>query len=106
MEDADVADPARRPDSFRARNVCFGVAAFVSQTSPAYDPLLHRDRIFGRGNRSGRKVVASGHGGRQRVKVAVLKYGDDVPPPPNPQQKAEAKAIDRDARAAARTATK
>ena len=33
--------------------------------------------------------------GRQRVKVVVLKYGDDEVGPPDPQQKAEAKATDR-----------
>jgi 3D domain len=37
--------------------------------------------------------------GRQRVKVLVLKYGDDEASPPDPQQKAEAKAVNRAVRA-------
>jgi hypothetical protein len=44
--------------------------------------------------------------GRQRVKVVVLKYGDDEAKPPDPQQKAEAKAVDRNVRARENTAPK
>jgi 3D (Asp-Asp-Asp) domain-containing protein len=39
--------------------------------------------------------------GRQRVMVVILKYGDDEVSPPDPQQKAEAKAADRRVRATA-----
>ena len=42
--------------------------------------------------------------GRQRVKVVVLEYGDDEPGRTDPQQKAEAKAINRRVRAKAITA--
>jgi hypothetical protein len=38
--------------------------------------------------------------GRQRVKVVVLKFGDDEASPPDPQQKAEAKAENRNVRKA------
>jgi hypothetical protein len=37
--------------------------------------------------------------GRQRVKVVVLRYGDDEAVPPDPKQKAEAKAVNRRVRA-------
>jgi hypothetical protein len=40
--------------------------------------------------------------GRQRVKVVILRYGDDEATPPDPQQKAEAKAENRKARADAK----
>jgi 3D (Asp-Asp-Asp) domain-containing protein len=86
-------------------------------------PLNTRVRIYGAGRYSGDYTVedtgskVDGHHidvympstaeakkfGRQRVKVAVLKYGNNQPRPPNPQQKAEAKIIDRRARARART---
>ena len=42
--------------------------------------------------------------GRQRVKVVVLRYGDDEVSTPDPQQKAEAKAVNRNVRAKANTA--
>ena len=42
--------------------------------------------------------------GRQRVKVVVLKYGDDVAVPADPQQKVEAKAENRSVRANAKRA--
>lgn len=48
--------------------------------------------------------VAAKKFGRQRVKVLVLKYGDDQPSPPDPLQKAEAKSIDRRVRARQRAA--
>jgi len=35
------------------------------------------------------------------VKVVVLKYGDNQVSPPDPQQKSEAKALNRDVRARA-----
>ena len=41
--------------------------------------------------------------GRQRVKVVVLRYGDDEPGSPDPRQKAKAKAVNRRVRAKART---
>jgi hypothetical protein len=41
--------------------------------------------------------------GRQRVKVVILKYGDDEASPSDPQQKADAKAINRKVRAKAKT---
>jgi hypothetical protein len=37
--------------------------------------------------------------GRQRVKVVVLKYGDDSASPPDPQQKVAANAVNRTVRA-------
>jgi len=40
--------------------------------------------------------------GRQRVKVVILHYGDDDASPPDPQQKAEAKATNRKVRAKAK----
>jgi hypothetical protein len=42
--------------------------------------------------------------GRQRVKVVVLKYGDDEASPPDSQQKADAKAVNRKERAKANAA--
>ena len=44
--------------------------------------------------------------GHQRVKVVVLKYGDDEASPPDPQQKADAKAADRTVRAKENTTLK
>jgi 3D (Asp-Asp-Asp) domain-containing protein len=86
-------------------------------------PLNSRIRIYGAGRYSGDYTVedtggkVDGHHidvympsqaeakkfGRQRVKVVVLKYGDDEVRPPDPQQKAEAKAADRRVRAIANT---
>ena len=87
-------------------------------------PLNSRIRIYGAGRYSGDYTVedtggkVDGHHidvympsqaeakkfGRQRVKVVVLKYGDDEASPPDPQQKAEAKAVNRRVRAKANTA--
>ncbi len=87
-------------------------------------PLNSRIRVYGAGKYSGDYTVedtgasVDGHHidvympsraeakkfGVQRVKVVVLKYGDDEPSPPNPQQKAAAKAVDREARARANAA--
>src|SRR5579859_2189542 len=81
-------------------------------------PLNSRIRIYGAGRYSGDYTVedtggsVDGHHidiympsradakkfGRQRVKVVVLKYGDDEASPPDPQQKAEAKAVNRGVR--------
>ena len=78
-------------------------------------PLNSRIRVYGAGRYSGDYTVedtggkVDGHHidlympsraeakkfGRQRVKVVVLKYGDDEPSPPDPQQKADAKAVNR-----------
>jgi len=78
-------------------------------------PLNSRIRIYGAGRYSGDYIVedtggkVDGHHidvympsqaeakkfGRQRVKVVVLKYGDDEASPPDPQQKADAKAVNR-----------
>ena len=78
-------------------------------------PLNSRIRIYGAGRYSGDYTVedtggkVDGHHidvympsqseamkfGHQRVKVVVLKYGDDERSPPDPQQKAEAKAVNR-----------
>ena len=89
-------------------------------------PLNSRIRIYGAGRYSGDYTVedtggkVDGHHldvyvpsqaeakkfGRQRVKVVVLKYGDDEPSPPDPQQKADAKAVNRNVRAKANTAPK
>jgi 3D (Asp-Asp-Asp) domain-containing protein len=89
-------------------------------------PLNSRIRIYGAGRYSGDYTVedtggkVDGHHidvympsqaeaikfGHQRVKVIVLKYGDDEASPPDPQQKAEAKAEDRNVRAKAITAPK
>ncbi len=84
-------------------------------------PLNSRIRVYGAGQYSGEYTVedtggkVDGHHidlympshaeakafGRQRVKVMILSYGDDQPRPLDPQQKAEAKAEDREARKAA-----
>jgi 3D (Asp-Asp-Asp) domain-containing protein len=84
-------------------------------------PLNSRIRVYAAGQYSGEYTVedtggkVDGHHvdlympshaeaksfGRQRVKVVVLSYGDDQPRPPDPQQKAEAKAENREARKAA-----
>ena len=89
-------------------------------------PLNSRIRIYGAGRYSGDYTVedtggkVDGHHidvympsqavakkfGRQRVKVVVLKYGDDEASPRDPQQKAEAKAVNRNVRAKANTAPK
>jgi hypothetical protein len=42
--------------------------------------------------------------GRQRVKVVILKFGDDEASAPDPQQKADAKAVNKKVRAKAKTA--
>jgi 3D (Asp-Asp-Asp) domain-containing protein len=82
-------------------------------------PLNSRIRIYGAGRYSGDYTVedtggkVDGHHidvympsqaaakkfGLQRVKVVVLKYGDDEASPPDPQQKAEAEAANRKERA-------
>jgi 3D (Asp-Asp-Asp) domain-containing protein len=82
-------------------------------------PLNSRIRVYGAGRYSGDYTVedtggkVDGHHidlympsraeakkfGRQRVKVVVLKYGDDEASPPDPQQKADAKAVNRQVRA-------
>ena len=87
-------------------------------------PLNSRIRIYGAGKYSGDYTVedtggkVDGHHidvympskaeakkfGRQRVKVVILKYGDDEASTPDPQQKADAKAENRKARAKAKTA--
>jgi 3D (Asp-Asp-Asp) domain-containing protein len=84
-------------------------------------PLNSRIRVYGAGRYSGDYTVedtggkVDGHHidvympsqaeakkfGRQRVKVVVLKYGDDEASPPDAQQKAEAKAVNRKVRAKA-----
>ena len=87
-------------------------------------PLNSRIRVYGAGRYSGDYTVedtggkVDGHHidvympsnaaalkfGHQRVKVVVLKYGDDEAIPPDPQQKAEAKAENREVRAKASAA--
>ena len=87
-------------------------------------PLNSRIRIYGAGRYSGDYIVedtggkVDGHHidvympsqaeakkfGRQRVKVVVLKYGDDEASPSDPQQKADAKAVNRKERAKANAA--
>ena len=82
-------------------------------------PLNSRIRVYGAGKYSGDYTVEDTGGkvdgqhidvympslaeakkfGRQRVKVVVLKYGDDEAVKPDPQQKADAKAVNREARA-------
>jgi 3D (Asp-Asp-Asp) domain-containing protein len=82
-------------------------------------PLNTRIRIYGAGKYSGEYTVedtgakVDGHHidvympsraeakkfGRQRVKVVVLKFGDDEASPPDPAQKARAKAVNRRVRA-------
>ncbi|MGA7409532.1 MAG: 3D domain-containing protein [Bryobacteraceae bacterium] len=84
-------------------------------------PLNSRIRVYGARQYSGEYTVedtggkVDGHHidlympshaeakefGRQRVKVVVLSYGDDQPHPPDPQQKTDAKAEDKEARKAA-----
>ena len=83
-------------------------------------PLNSRIRIYGAGKYSGDYSVEDTGGkvdgrhidvympslaeakkfGRQRVKVVVLKYGDDKRKPPDPEQKAEAKTVNREVRKA------
>lgn len=78
-------------------------------------PLNSRIRIYGAGRYSGDYTVEDSGGkvdgrhidlympsqaeakkfGRQRVKVVILKYGDDEAKPPDPRQKAAAKATNR-----------
>src|ERR1700722_13027493 len=85
-------------------------------------PLNSRVRIFGAGQYSGDYIVEDTGGkvdvhhidvfmpseaaakkfGHPRVKVVVLKYGDDVASPADAQQKAEAKAENREVRASAK----
>jgi 3D (Asp-Asp-Asp) domain-containing protein len=87
-------------------------------------PLNSRIRIYGAGRFSGDYTVedtggkVDGHHidvympsqaeakqfGRQRVKVVVLKYGDDEASPPDAEQKADAKAANRKVRAKANAA--
>jgi 3D (Asp-Asp-Asp) domain-containing protein len=82
-------------------------------------PLNSRIRVYGAGRYSGDYTVedtggkVDGHHidlymprhaeakkfGRQRVKVVVLKFGDDEATPPDPRQKAEARAANRNVRA-------
>ena len=89
-------------------------------------PLNSRIRIYGAGRYSGEYTVedtgnkVDGHHidvfmpsraeakkfGRQRVKVVVLRYGDDEASSPDPAQKAIAKAVNRKARAKANAAAK
>jgi 3D (Asp-Asp-Asp) domain-containing protein len=84
-------------------------------------PLNSRIRIYGAARYSGDYTVedtggkVDGHHidiympsqaeaktfGRQRVRVVILKYGDDEVSPPDPRQKAEARAADRKVRATA-----
>ena len=88
-------------------------------------PLNSRIRIFGAGKYSGDYTVedtgakVDGHHidvympsrveakkfGRQRVKVVILKFGDDEVSPPDQEQKAGAKAVNRKERAKARIAS-
>jgi 3D (Asp-Asp-Asp) domain-containing protein len=85
-------------------------------------PLNSRIRVYGAGEYSGDYTVedtggkVDGHHidvympshaeakkfGRQRVKVLVLKYGDDEASPPDRQQKAAAKAVNQKVRANAK----
>jgi len=87
-------------------------------------PLNSRIRIYGAGRYSGEYTVEDNGGkvdghhidvympsqaeakkfGHQRVKVVVLKYGDDEASPTDQQQKAEAKAANQTVRAKANTA--
>ena len=89
-------------------------------------PLNSRIHIYGAGRYSGDYTVEDTGGevdgqhldiympnraeakkfGRQRVKVVVVKYGDDSANPPDPQQKAEANAVNRNVRAKTNTAPK
>jgi 3D (Asp-Asp-Asp) domain-containing protein len=87
-------------------------------------PLNSRIRVYGAGRYSGDYTVEDTGGkmdghhidlympsraeakkfGRQRVKVVVLKYGDDEARPADPQQKAQAKAVNQNVRANAKRA--
>ncbi len=87
-------------------------------------PINSRIRVYGAGRYSGEYTVedtggkVDGHHidlympsraeakkfGRQRVKVVILHFGDDEAAPPDPQQKAEAKAENRKARVDAKKA--
>src|SRR3984957_8219889 len=89
-------------------------------------PLNSRIRIYGAGRYSGDYTVEDTGGkvdgqnldiympsraeakkfGRQRVKVVVLKYGDDETSPPDPQQKAEANAVNQNVPAKTNTPSK
>src|SRR5947199_1725090 len=82
-------------------------------------PLNSRIRIYGAGKFSGEYTVEDTGNkvdgrhidvympsraeakkfGRQRVKVVILKFGDDEAAPPDPEQKADAKAENREVRA-------
>jgi len=84
-------------------------------------PLKSRIRIYGAGRYSGDYTVEDSGSkvdgrhidvympsraeakkfGRQRVKVVVLSYGDDQPTPPDPNQRAAAKSVNRRVRARA-----
>ncbi len=84
-------------------------------------PFNSRIRVYGAGRYSGEYTVEDTGGkldghhidiympshaeaktfGRQRVKVVVLRYGDDEANAPDSQQKADAKAENREARIAA-----
>ena len=86
-------------------------------------PLNSQIRIYGAGRYSGEYTVedtggkVDGHHidvympsqleakkfGRQRVKVVVLKYGDNEANPADPQQRTEAKAVNRKVRGAAKS---
>ena len=88
-------------------------------------PLNSRIRVYGAGKYSGDytvedtgakvdgreidlympSVAEAKKFGRQRVKVVVLHYGDDEVTPPDPEQKAAAKAVNRKVRAKAKAAT-
>jgi 3D (Asp-Asp-Asp) domain-containing protein len=88
-------------------------------------PLNSRIRVYGAGQYSGDYTVEDTGSkvdgnridlympsraeakkfGRQRVKVVVLKFGDDEASPPDPQQKADAKALNRSVRANEKKAT-
>jgi 3D (Asp-Asp-Asp) domain-containing protein len=85
-------------------------------------PLNSRIRVYGAGEYSGDYTVedtggkVDGHHidvympshaeakkfGRQRVKVLILKYGDDEASPPDSQQRAAAKVVNRKVRANAK----
>jgi 3D (Asp-Asp-Asp) domain-containing protein len=88
-------------------------------------PLNSRIRVYGAGRYSGDYTVEDTGGqvdgrhvdlympsraeakkfGRQRVKVVVLKYGDDEAAPTDPEQKAEAQAANRNVRGNAKKAS-
>ncbi|MDP9170137.1 MAG: 3D domain-containing protein [Acidobacteriota bacterium] len=89
-------------------------------------PLNSRIRIYGAGRYSGDYTVEDTGGkvdgrhidvfmpstaeakkfGRQRVKVVILKYGDDEATPPSSGQEAQAKSINRKVRSQANTPSK